>query len=67
MLRSLAPCLLLLLLCACPSGGTDHCTATYTCSAGDCTCDDGTTCSDPAEADDEAEANCLNLCEICEE
>ena len=67
MVRPLALALFaLLLLPACPSGGSDNCWASYSCSGGTCTCDDGAVCNDPAEADDESASNCLNACEVCE-
>jgi hypothetical protein len=59
--------LALLLLPACPDGGSPNCTATYSCENGACACEDGSACDDPAEADASAEANCLNACEVCEE
>lgn len=54
------------LLTACPTGGNDPCTATYTCAASVCTCEDGAVCDDPTAADEESPSNCLNACEVCE-
>ncbi len=57
---------LLFLLAGCPTGGTDNCTATWSCGGGECTCEDGSVCDDPSTADEDSASNCRNACEVCE-
>lgn len=57
----------LFLVAGCPTGGTDNCSSSWSCSGGACRCDDDTACEDPAGTEDDDPASCVQVCEVCEE